>query len=102
MTNPGLIAAISTICVGTGMLPSGATAVKHRVFADIFRNIPANSGSYIYNTTSKHICWDGYYLDKTKDAVWIKIVRRILMLGPKLILILLLHNLMLQLQSIIK
>lgn len=68
VASPGVVSAISTICGAAGMLPSGATAVKYRVFADTFRDITANSGSYIYNTTSKHICWDGYYLDKTEGC----------------------------------
>lgn len=62
VARPGVVSAISTICGVAGMLPSGATAVKYRVFADTFRDITANSGGYIYNTTSKHICWDGYYI----------------------------------------
>lgn len=68
MASPGVVAAIPTICGAAGMLLSGATEVKYRVFADTFRAITANSGSYIYNTTSKHIYWDGYYLAKTEGC----------------------------------
>ena len=68
VAKPELVAALSAICGRAGLFPSGATAVKYRVFADTFRNITVNSGSYIYNTTSKHICWDRYYLDKTEGC----------------------------------